>query len=270
MRVAYVQMNCLFGQTEKNIYKASELVESSPADLYVLPELFNTGYQFINRTELEELAEVIPSGITCQFLTRLAKRRNCYLVAGIAEKENAEIYNSSVLVGPNGLLSIYRKIHLFDEEKLWFEPGDRPFQVISIGDICIGLMICFDWIFPEAMRSLSLNGASIICHSANLVLPYCQNAMITRCIENHVFAITANRIGTEKRRERSLTFTGQSQIVGPLGDVLVKSGPAVEEAVAVDIDPLMTWDKHITGRNHLFNDRRPDMYPGLLGTINII
>jgi predicted amidohydrolase len=264
MRVAYVQMNCLFGQMERNIYRATELVESIKAELYVLPELFNTGYQFGSRAELEELAEEIPAGLTCQLLQRLAKRRSCCIVAGMAEKEGKKLFNSSVLIDPLGLVATYRKIHLFDEEKLWFDPGDQPFPTVALDDIRIGLMICFDWIFPEAMRSLALNGSQIICHSANLVLPYCQNAMVTRCIENHVYAITANRIGSEKRRERSLVFTGKSQIVSPHGEILVQSGAAIEEARAVEIDPLIAWDKHITGRNHLFNDRRPEMYPGLM------
>ena len=264
MRVAYVQMNCQFGQIERNIYKASELVNSVRADLYVLPELFNTGYQFVNRSEVEELAEEIPGGITCQLLSRLARRRSCYLVAGLAEKDGLKVFNSSVLIGPQGHVSTYRKIHLFDEEKIWFQPGDRPFQTAAVGDTRIGLMICFDWIFPEAMRSLALHGAHVICHSANLLLPFCQNAMITRCLENHVFAVTANRIGSEKRKERSLTFTGGSQIVGPRGEILAQSGPGGEEAKAVEIDPLIAWDKHITGRNHLFNDRRPDMYTGMM------
>jgi predicted amidohydrolase len=264
MRVAYVQMNCLFGQTERNIYKATELMESVRAELFVLPELFNTGYQFSSHMELEELAEDIPSGITCQLLLRLARRRCCYIVAGIAEKNGKKLYNSSALFGPNGHLFTYRKIHLFDEEKLLFDPGDHPFQAVTVNDIRIGLMICFDWIFPEAMRSLALNGAHIICHSANLVLPFCQNAMVTRCIENHVYAITANRIGNEKRRDRSLVFTGKSQIVSPQGEVLVQSGATVEEAKVIDINPLIAWDKHITGRNHLFNDRRPEMYSGMM------
>jgi predicted amidohydrolase len=86
-----------------------------------------------------------------------------------------------------------------NEEALWFCPGDRDFPVFDIGPCKIGIMICFDWFFPESMRILSLKGADVICHSANLVLPFCQDAMVTRCLENHVFAITANRIGMENR-----------------------------------------------------------------------
>jgi len=94
-------------------------------------------------------------------------------------------------------------------------------------------MICFDWIFPEAMRTLALMGAQIVLHPANLVLPYCQDAMVTRCIENRVFEITANRIGVE----RGLKFTGASQITAPGGIVLHRATKTKEEALAVDIDP---------------------------------
>ncbi|MBN1999011.1 acyltransferase [candidate division KSB1 bacterium] len=260
MKIAFVQMNCVFGAVDRNLFQASQLMDSKEADLYVLPELFNTGYQFTRKDELNSLAETIPSGLTCQMLLKIAARKDVYIVAGLAENADGKFYNSSVLIGPRGYISTYRKIHLFDDEKLWFLPGDMPFRAVQIGDLKLGLLICFDWIFPEAMRSLALDGANIICHSANLVLPYCQDAMVTRCLENFIFAVTANRIGAENRGNKSLQFTGKSQITAPDGTILVRGSSSAQEVGVAEIDPLLAWDKNITGRNHLFNDRRPELY----------
>ena len=85
------------------------------------------------------------------------------------------------------------------EETLWFTPGDSGFQVWDIGLAKIGVMICFDWYYPESARTLALMGAEIICHPSNLVLPNSPDSMPVRCLENRVFAITSNRIGTEAR-----------------------------------------------------------------------
>jgi predicted amidohydrolase len=141
-----------------------------------------------------------------------------------------------------------------------FKPGDLPFQVWHLGRAKIGIMICFDWIFPEAARTLSLKGTEIICHPSNLVLPYCQNAMVTRCLENHVFAITANRIGTETTGEKELSFTGGSQITGITGEILYRASADQEEVAVVEIDPHLARNKNVTPNNHIFHDRRPEMY----------
>ena len=166
-----------------------------------------------------------------------------------------------VLVGPQGYVGHYRKVHLFYEEKLWFQPGDGGFKIYDIGLAKIGLMICFDWIFPEVARTLALQGADILCHPANLVLPYCQDAMITRAIENRVFTLTANRIGAEKRGDRNeLYFTGQSQIVDPKGNLLFRLKTDTEELKVVEVDPAEARDKWLNVHNHIFKDRCPEVY----------
>jgi predicted amidohydrolase len=183
------------------------------------------------------------------------------LVAGLAERAGDGFYNTSVLIGPEGYIGKYRKVHLFFEEKRWFQPGDLGFPVWDVGGVRIGMMICFDWVFPEAARSLTLQGAEIICHPVNLVLPYCQEAMVTRCIENGVFAVTANRIGSEERGGKNrLTFTGGSQAVDPRGNVLFRLRDAEEACREVEIDPTKAGDKMITEHNHLLEDRRPESY----------
>lgn len=256
MKIGFLQTFPIFGKKTENLDNAILMVKELNADLVVLPELFNTGYQFTSKAEAVALAEMIPEGQTTRALINLAKEKQLYIVAGLAERENEHCYNSAVLVGPRGFIGCYRKLHLFYNEKQWFEPGNGELAVYDIGQARIGIMICFDWFFPEVTRYLALKGADIICHPANLVLPYCPQAMITRCIENGVFAITANRIGTERRSEDAITFIGTSQILGTKGEVLCRAASDQAESMVVEIDPNDARNKQITPVNHLFNDRR--------------
>ncbi len=261
MRVGYVQMQPLFGRPEDNLARARELMAGKEADLWVLPELFSSGYLFTSRREAEELSQPIPDGEVVTGLVKYARETGSYVAAGLPERAPGGPYNSAVLVGPEGLVSLYRKAHLFYREKGWFSPGDTPFQVVEMRGARVGLLICFDHLFPEAARTLALKGAEIIAHPANLVLPgAAQLTMRVRALENRVFTVTANRIGSETRGGMALTFTGRSQIVSPAGEVLASSPPDTEEAVVVEIDPATARDKHITELNHLWRDRRTDLY----------
>jgi predicted amidohydrolase len=260
MRIGYVQFDPHFGDKEYNLNRAEEMIRGVEADLLVLPELFNSGYLFLYRQEAAKLAEPIPQGPTTQMLLRLAGETDTHLVAGLAEEDGRRLYNSAVLVSPAGWVRTYRKSHLFVDEKTFFYPGDSGLLTFDIGQAKLGLMICFDWIYPESARILALKGADIICHPANLVLPYCQRAMVTRCLENGVFAITANRTGTETRGEKSLTYSGMSQITGPRGEVICSAGPDEEAVGLARIDPLRSRDKRVTERNDLLADRRPELY----------
>ncbi|MBN1349154.1 acyltransferase [candidate division KSB1 bacterium] len=262
MRAAFLQFDVAFGEKSKNLDTVEKILSKQHRDfdLLVLPELFNSGYLFSSHEELAQLAEAAEDGMTSRRLREWAQTFRAFIVAGIPERDGECIYNSAILVGQDGVAGCYRKIHLFDTEKYWFTPGNRPFAVFDIDFARIGIMICFDWISPESARSLALLGAEIICHPANLVLPYCQRAMVTRSIENSVFTITANRIGTEHRAGRGLTFTGASQILDTRGKPLV-SASAKEECLRIaEIDPAQARDKNITETNHLFNDRRPTLY----------
>ncbi len=133
MKIGYVQFNPAFGQVDRNLDRAEALIESAQADLLVLPELFNTGYLITSQEEIGSLAEEVPGGKTARRLAAVAKRKNVHLVAGIAERNGEKLYNSAILVSPNGFVASYRKVHLFFEEKLWFEPGDGEFPVFDIG-----------------------------------------------------------------------------------------------------------------------------------------
>ncbi|MFO7891709.1 MAG: nitrilase-related carbon-nitrogen hydrolase [bacterium] len=261
MKTALLQFTPEFGKIKRNLEKIGKYLKNTQAKLIVLPELCTTGYQFISREETESLCEPIPDSFTVKAFEAMCKEAGIYMTAGIAEKDGEKLYNSSVLVGPEGYIGKYRKVHLFREEKKWFSPGNIGFRVWDIGETKIGMMICFDWIFPEAARSLALQGAEIICQPVNLILPFCQEAMITRAIENGVFVITANRTGTESRGEKeSLTFTGQSQMVNPRGEVLFRLGVNNESFQEADINPSESQDKNITPENHILKDRRPDQY----------
>jgi predicted amidohydrolase len=170
-------------------------------------------------------------------------------------------YNSAVAVGPSGVLGVYRKTHLFSEETLFFSPGDTGFRVWDLGSAKIGVMICFDWFYPEAARTLALMDADIVCHPSNLILPHGPDAMVTRCLENRVFAITANRIGSEQRAGKAaLTYIGKSEIVSPRGSVLYRAPDDREDLTIVDIEPAEARDKALNPYNDLLRDRRQDLY----------
>ncbi len=261
MRIGIVQSSPVFGEVEGNLAGCFDLMSSHTADLWVLPELFATGYQFLNAAEARELAEPVPSGKTTQALIACAAETECFVVAGLPEIDGDNVYNSAVLVGPDGFLARYRKIHLFYEEKINFTPGDLPFPVVDIGLAKIGMMVCFDHLFPESARSLALQGADVIAHPANLVLPdLAQRTMSIRALENGVYTATANRVGTEARTNEPLTYTGQSQVIAPDGEALVRLSQDKVEVAVVEIDVTKARDKAITVHNDKLGDRRPDLY----------
>ena len=139
------------------------------ADVAVLPELCTTGYFFHDTEQLYGVAEAA-DGPTVQFFREHAAERGMLIVAGFAERDGDAVYNSAVTVFPNGRTEIYRKVHLFAEEKLHFTPGNLGFRVHTWGDrLRLGVMICYDWRFPEAARALTLGGAQVIAHPSNLV-----------------------------------------------------------------------------------------------------
>ncbi len=266
MRVAFVQFAPAFGAVAANVRRALALAEGVAAQLYVFPELFASGYQFLSREELASYAEAPADGYTFAALRRWCAHKGVFACAGLPAREGDAIYNAAALVGPDGLVAVYPKAHLFGREKGLFDaPAADPFRVFDLGVARVGVMICFDWIFPEAARILALRGAQVILHPANLVLPYCPAAMVTRCLENGVFAVTAGRVGAEDRLGdgRPLAFIGASRIIGPRGDVLAAAGDE-EAAVAVEIDPSRADDKHVTPQNDLLADRRVALYRRLL------
>ena len=260
MKVGFVQFRPVFGDVAANVSTMKNLIASVEADLLVLPELATTGYTFTSPEELARIAEPFENSPSLDHLSELAKAKNCGLVVGFGEISQGHLFNSAALLRPDGSRELYRKIHLFGAENLFFQPGDIPFPVHELNGVRLGMMICFDWYFPESARVLALEGADIICHPVNFVLPWGQRSMVTRSLENHVFSITANRYGTESRDSYSFTFTGASQIVSPSGEILA-AAPAEGDSVAVvEIDPLEARNKKINRFNDLFEYRRPEFY----------
>lgn len=261
MKAGFYQFNSIFGKKEENIKRVLTVVKDADIELLVLPEFFATGYQFISVDEVAELSEPIPKGYTTEFLLDLSHKKGIYIAAGLAEKHGDKFYNSAVLAGPDGLIGVYRKTHLYSEEKIYFTPGDTGFRVWDTKICRIGIMICFDWFFPESMRSLSLLGAEVVAHPSNLVMPYCPDAMPVRCLENRVYAVTANRIGMEERKEgQPLTFIGKSEIVSPRGKILLRASADEEELLFADIDPKTARNKALNPFNDVLKDRRPEKY----------
>jgi predicted amidohydrolase len=259
MNVGYIQTSPIFGEKETNFKQVLELISNVKADLLVLPEFFATGYTFISKKEAESLSEGL-DGPTAQFLKNLSKKTSATIVGGFIEKEKENLFNSAMIISKSKLLGVYRKLHLYYKEKLWFTPGDRPLEVYKINGVNIGIMICFDWLFPETARTLALLGADIIAHPANLVLPYCQKAMITRCFENRVYAITANRIGQEIRGEDNFKFTGGSQLTSYDGIVL-SSAPTDKIFVDfIEIDTDKVRNNKLNEFNDVLKDRRKNFY----------
>jgi predicted amidohydrolase len=260
MRVAFVQFNPQFGRISDNIEKATSLMVSIDADLIVLPELSFSGYVFTSRDEASSMAESVPDGFTMKRMAELSARLDCGIIYGFPEYHKGNLYNSCAFVSPGSEIEVYRKLHLYYYEKDWFEAGDKPLNVFEFRGCRIGMMICYDWIYPEVARTLALRGAHLICHPANLVMSHCQNAMITRCLENRIFTLTANRIGREARGEFDFEFTGESQILSPEGKILYRASKDKEEYGVADIDTRASENKVMNLKNDLWKDRRAEFY----------
>ena len=260
MRIGFFQFSPILGDKTANLEKITRTLGNISTDLIVLPELCNTGYLFKSRKELFKLAEPIPSGVTTQALISIAKKQNFAIVAGLAERNKNRVYNSAILVSPTGKVFLYRKAHLFMEEKFIFNRGNTKFKVHKCGGIKIGMIICFDWIFPETARSLALSGAQIICHPANIILPFAESVTVARAIENRVFFVMANRTGAEKSGKKCIKFFGRSQIISPVGEILAKATADEEVVRVVNIEAHKALNKFVTRYNDIFADRRRSLY----------
>lgn len=265
MKAAVLQFAPEYLAVDENRTRVESLLETVEADLIVLPELFTSGYFFRSSEDLARVAEPVPGGPTTRRLLSWAEALDATLVAGLPERDGEDIYNSAVLARPNGQTHRYRKVHLFYEETTLFAPGDLGFPVFDVATRAgrsyrLGVMVCFDWYFPEAARSLALRGADVIAHPSNLVLPHCPESMPIRARENHVYTLTANRYGSERKEDETLTFIGLSEICGPDGDILVRAGrdeTTVETAV-LDLDAGR--DRALNRYNDVLDDRRPEAY----------
>lgn len=266
LRVGLLQFAPRLGDRAANLAAIAAGLAALEADLVVLPELATSGYALPDRAAAQALAESPAGSPGLAALQALAESRRMAIAVGLPLSEGERLYNAAALLRPGVAPVFYRKLHLFDREKQLFDPGDRPPAVTAVGGLRVGLMICFDWVFPEVARCLALAGADLIAHPSNLVLPgLAQGAMATRALENGLFAATANRVGEETFPDgERLRFTGGSQLLDPRGRPLLSFSSAETCGGAVAIAPAEARDKRLTPRNHLLADRRPALYAGLL------
>lgn len=275
--VASVQMEPRIGHKEDNVARSVALVERAAAGgaaLVVLPELTNTGYVFESRAEAFALAEAVPDGPTTQAWIEVARRCNIHIVAGIAERDGDRLYNAAVVVGPGGWLGTYRKLHLWGDEHLFFEAGDKGLPLFHTPWGRLGVVICYDGWFPEVYRLLAMQGADIVAMPTNWVpmpghpagSPAMANTLaMASAHSNALNIVCANRTGTE----RGQPFIGQSLIVDAHGWPL--AGPAAESGedlvLTAQIDLKATRQaRQLNAFNHVLRDRRDDVYDPMLGT----
>jgi predicted amidohydrolase len=262
IRVALVQYTPVRGRKAANLQAISGLLEKAEADLIVLPELCTTGYFFTSRDELAPLAEGT-GGEASRLLGAAAVSKGAIIVAGIAESAGDLLYNSVFVYRPEGGAPlVYRKSHLFYKESMVFEPGDTGFPVFTDRrlDAAIGVMLCYDWRFPEAARCLALDGAEIIVCPSNLVTDAWMKVMPARAIENKLFVAVANRAGCETKEGETLEFRGRSALYDPWGEPLLQADSTGDMVIVAEIDPSLSRDKRFNDHNDIFLDRRPDLY----------
>lgn len=254
LRLGVIQNRPKYLKTAANLKDCFALMDQHQADLWVLPEFFSSGYHFKTKAEARKCSETA-DGPLVALLKAYAAKNDCAIVAGFPEKSGTKLYNSAVLA-QGGKFRIYRKTHLFGGEKRFFTAGDTGFWTEKVKGVSVGVMICFDWFFPESARTLALKGAQVIAHPSNLVLPWAPEGMKIRSLENRVFSATADRVGVE----RGLRFIGQSQVVAPNGELYFRLSREQEQAAVVAIDAWTAKDKRVHPACDLLADRRPRFY----------
>jgi predicted amidohydrolase len=258
IKVSVIQFQPALADPEENIRRLSPLFDSVRGSrIVVLPELSNSGYNFKGYDEAQKYSEVIGNGGLFQdFLLGEAKARNIVIVSGINERDGDKLFNTAILVGSEGVIGKYRKAHLFMNEKDIFQKGNLGFPIFDLGDIKIGMMICFDYLFPEPWRMMAEKGADIVCHPSNLLTMNAHHCLPGLSLMNRMYIATANRYGTEG----DITFSGLSVITEPSGVITCMASAGNSEIISAEIDPEISRNKMITARNHVFYDRRPEIY----------
>ena len=267
--VACVQIDCTLGDPEANLAAVLEgLIAAAQrgARLVVFPECILSGYCFRSKGEAMEQAQTLP-GPASDSLAAACRRLGVFAVVGLLERAGESLYNSCMLLGPEGLIAVYRKIHLpFLGVDRFVTPGDRPFAVQDLGGLRIGMNICYDGTFPESARVLSLLGADLIVLPTNWPTGAIGTIKLTeaRALENHVYYAAVNRVG----EERGFRFVGRSRIVGPDGEVMTSAPADHAEILLAEIDPKIARAKRVVkipGEHEIdrIHDRRPEMYAPL-------
>ncbi|MBI4330708.1 MAG: carbon-nitrogen hydrolase family protein [Chloroflexi bacterium] len=267
VRIAGVQMAPEIAQKRANLDKCLDRLHEAAAAgarLVVFPECCLTGYCFSSREEARPMAETIPGPAT-EGAAEACRKLRVYAVLGLIERDGGRLYNAAVLLGPEGVIASYRKVHLpYLGVDRFLNKGNLPFAVHHTRAGNLGLNICYDASFPESARVMALAGADIIILPTNWPegRQRVPNFVInTRAFENKVHYVAVDRVG----RERGTGFIGRSKIVDAGGDTLAEAGPVNEEIIYADVDLTRARTKRtvvIPGQFEfdLLRDRRPDFY----------
>jgi N-carbamoylputrescine amidase len=270
VRVACCQLAPRVGDKRFNLEKTADFITRAAgqgATVVVLPELSNSGYVFESRAEAQSLADAYQDGETTALWAGLAKDLGLHIVAGFAERAGAALFNSAAVIGPSGRIGLFRKVHLWGDENLYFVPGDLGFPVFATEHGTISVGICYDGWFPEFYRSCALRGAELICVPTNWVpIPGqdpSREAManiltMASAHTNSVYIAAADRVGVERGQQ----FIGQSLIASYSGWPLGGPASATEEQIVIaDLDLAQArrarrWNDF----NQILRDRRPEAY----------
>ena len=255
----------------QNLDKTLQMIQSAAAQgvrLIVLPEFCTSPYQ-LRDTNLADWAETVPDGTAVTTWTNLCQTLNITVIAGVLEQAAGRYYNSAICLDPSGLCARYRKIHLFGWERQRLTAGDQMPQLVQAEDRSLGLLICYDLRFVELVRSLALTGIQLLCVPTTWTdvgkpqpfdqfgLPAAAHLALGHAYANKIYVLCAGRVGTEG----SITYLGSSLIAAPNGHII--AGPAstnTEALLVADIDPMWADAKEIGDENHVFNDRRSELY----------
>lgn len=266
MQVAAAQIYVEFANIQANLAKVIDylrMASQEGVELVVFPECTLSGYVFRSFAEALPFAEKIP-GKTTDIIAESCRRYNISAVVGILEQEGNKLFNSGVIISPQGLIGKYRKTHTLCLGVDRFVSKGDQLQCFDLLGNKVGILICYDQRFPEAARVLALNGAQVILHTANLpegTEAYADFLNRSRACENRVFMVHVNRVG----KERGVRFIGRSQIINHLGEVIAKGNGIDEQLIKAEINLNLAKDKYVIKvpgeyEFDLFGDRRGDLY----------
>jgi predicted amidohydrolase len=273
VRVACCQIAPEVGRPEHNAALCREAIRAAVdggARIIVLPELANSGYIFESIDETRAAAET-PDGELLAGWAEEAARGDALVIGGFAELgPDGTLFNSSALVDASGVRTVYRKLHLWDQEPWWFEPGSDPAPVVATSHGALGLAVCYDIEFPELTRGLALEGAELLVIPTNWPYeeppdgrPVLHSLAAMTAYYNKAFVAVCDRCGTE----HGVEFEGGSVIAGPRGALLAGPVPGRGTGtIYADLDLSAAVDKHTSERNDAFADRRVDQYSPALAS----
>jgi len=239
MRIAALQMQSIPGDVPANlarVERAAVDAAEAGAKLLITPELCITGYGAGDAiTALAQPQE----GSQVRALQAISSTNRIAIVAGFAEQDGVDIYNSAAFIDGQNTPAIYRKSHLYGGyERSLFKPGMPVNCIVELGGLRLGMLICYDVEFPENVRRLALAGIDAVLVPTALPAgpsgTFIADHMIqTRAFENQIFVAYINHAGADER----FTFAGNSRIAAPDGSLVASCSDDAESMIFAEIDP---------------------------------